>query len=247
MENLPLSKQFKVGVDLEDGGSLSLIAFADDGLEQGVAVGVERSDARLKASVGQVEVPDAPALFKNAGINVDGSLEFVIEIGAAGGAQAPYVAFRTPDAAKVIWDSRDAVAPLSPGQGLRWGVDLRRASLTGLVVTELEDPSDKVDDDDPAVPTDFSVADLLETARKATTRFNRLAIPNSEIKSIKTWKAESYTWAKLVYAVTKEDGQVAEGFIFLACHYHGAFLGCHSKDASDPSEPGTSAVDSERL
>jgi hypothetical protein len=83
-------------------------------------------------------------------------------------------------------------------------------------------------------PTDFSVADLLHTAEKATSRFERLAIPDSELLGVKTWKSETYAWARLVY---KKSGRLNEEYLFLACHFHGEELGCHKKDESDPSEP----------
>ena len=91
--------------------------------------------------------------------------------------------------------------------------------------------------DDHATPTDFGVTDLLAAERKASSRFERLAITGSRIDAIKTWKSETYAWAKLTYTVTSEDGQSSERHLYLACHFHGSELGCHRKDSSDASEP----------
>jgi hypothetical protein len=106
---------------------------------------------------------------------------------------------------------------------------------------------DGVDDEGDAgheeVPTDYTVGDLLNTAKKATTRFERLAITNSAFKSVKTWKTEYYTWAKLTYTVTSSESSITEEHIFLACHFHGEELGCHKKDQSDPSEPSDTEDD----
>lgn len=98
-----------------------------------------------------------------------------------------------------------------------------------------EDPQN--DDEDHASPTSFTVADLLQTARKATSRYERLTIPNSSFRSVKTWKSETYAWAKLTYEVRAAAGATTEEQLFLACHFHGAELGCHKKDQTDPSEP----------
>lgn len=87
------------------------------------------------------------------------------------------------------------------------------------------------------VPATFTVADLLQTAKKVTTRYERLAIPNSSLQLVKTWKSESYLWAKLTYKVGTDTASPTEEHLFLACHFHGAELGCHKKDESDPSEP----------
>lgn len=108
-----------------------------------------------------------------------------------------------------------------------------------------DEPSGNDDsDDDHATPTDFSVSDLLATERKASSRFERLAIAGSKITFIKTWKSETYAWAKLSYAVTGPVGAPTENFLYLACHFHGAELGCHRKDSTDASEP-IDSVDSE--
>jgi hypothetical protein len=93
------------------------------------------------------------------------------------------------------------------------------------------------------VPTSYTVNDLLQTAKKATTRFERLAITNSAFKRVKTWKSEYYAWAKLTYTVTTDENTTKEEHIFLACHFHGDELGCHKKDQSDPSEPSDSEDD----
>jgi hypothetical protein len=93
-------------------------------------------------------------------------------------------------------------------------------------------------DDHAATPTTFSVGDLLATASKATTRFERLAIAGSSFVSVKTWKSDTYAWAKLTYNVTAIDNSApTTSHLYLACHFHGDSLGCHKKEASDPSEP----------
>lgn len=102
---------------------------------------------------------------------------------------------------------------------------------------------DRDDDGHGEVPTSYTVNDLLHTAKKATTRFERLAIANSSFKSVKTWKSANYAWAKLTYTVTSSENTTKEEHIFLACHFHGEELGCHKKDQSDPSEPSDSEDD----
>ncbi len=91
-------------------------------------------------------------------------------------------------------------------------------------------------------PTEFKVSDLLQTAVKATTRFERLAISDSEVFRVKTWKSEAYAWARLTYKISNSS---TEEQLFLACHFHGDELGCHKKDQSDESEPEDSPADSE--
>jgi hypothetical protein len=113
-----------------------------------------------------------------------------------------------------------------------------------------EDPSQHDPNQDPdgpeekghESPTEFKVGDLLQTGIKATTRFERLAIPDSEFLRLKTWKSETYVWARLTY---KFSGSSSEENIFLACHFHGAELGCHKKETSDPSEPEDSSTGAE--
>lgn len=97
-------------------------------------------------------------------------------------------------------------------------------------------------DDEHVSEAHFSVTDLLQTATKATTRFERLAIPNTELLGVKTWKSDTYAWAKLSYKIR---GSSKEDYLFLACHFHGEQLGCHKKDQSDPSEPEDNQDDPE--
>jgi len=99
-----------------------------------------------------------------------------------------------------------------------------------------DEPHDD-DDDDHATPTSFSVADLLRTARKATTRFERLAITGAVFDRVKTWKSDTYAWVRLTYTSPDGSGASPEQHLLLACHFHGDELGCHKKNEPDASEP----------
>ncbi len=82
--------------------------------------------------------------------------------------------------------------------------------------------------------TDYSVADLHASEQKALSRIERLGFSESQIVSLKTWKTPNYIWTTLTY---KPEPNLQAKAIYLACHFHGQELGCHSKDASGPEEP----------
>ena len=107
---------------------------------------------------------------------------------------------------------------------------------------ELAENPDEAEVEDDAPPTAFTVSDLLQTATKATTRFERLAINDSKFIRVKTWKSEKYTWARLSYVIAEEP---KEEHLFLACHFHGKELGCHKKDQTDPTEPTETSSNTE--
>jgi len=97
-----------------------------------------------------------------------------------------------------------------------------------------ESQTGEKDDESPEILS-FSVEDILLTARKASMRFERLAIPNAKIVSIRSWKTSTYSWAHLTYQISTPELPIDYKSIILACHFHGKVLACHRKNEAPKS------------
>jgi hypothetical protein len=229
-------QRFRISVLVEQGGEVSLAVFGDDALDRSVTVGfIRREDKVFIVTSNSAAIEnESSSPFELQGVDGSQAVDVVIEVDNS--KEAPRLFVKSIATGSELWNSQVAAQNLSKGEGLRWGASLRNAELRLIAVDPV---GQSPDNEDPAVPTQYSVADLMETSRKAAARFTRLAIPDSKIKSIKTWKSATYVWAKLVYRVEKEGANSAEGYLYLACHFHGTLLGCHKRDESDGSEPET--------
>lgn len=92
----------------------------------------------------------------------------------------------------------------------------------------------------------YSVMDLQQAARKATSRYEKLALVDSTFIGVKTWKTEKDVWVKLEYETNSNGVTPAKEYLFLGCHFHGKKLSCHKKSEIGPSEPiDTNSVEDE--
>lgn len=87
----------------------------------------------------------------------------------------------------------------------------------------------------------FTEADLQAVSLKGIAKFKKVAAEGEVLVRYKVWKTNKHVWVRVV---TKKADATEESSIFLACHPHGDTLGCHTKNATDPSEPADTATPS---
>lgn len=213
------NKNYSLNFVLGDDGRLDLFSHAEESLKSGVQLTIMRSNNQTTISSGNFSKTLESALPKEIKVEVqvynDGQNFARLVLQSLGG--------------ESLLDSEESHWSIPFGNGTRFGIGLENVLLSTFSVSD-------VDASPHGGPAVYTTEHLHQTAVKATNRFERLAIPGSKLKSVKTWKSNDYVWARLTYAVSVQP-EPREESLFLACHFHGSELGCHKKDATDPSEP----------
>lgn len=213
------NKKFSLNFVLSDNGRLDLFSHAEESLKSGVQLTIARSNNQTTISSGdfsktlESELPKEIKLEVQVYNDRQDFARLVLQI--LGG--------------ESVLDSEESHWSIPLGNGTRFGIGLENVLLSTFSVSD-------VDASPHGGPAVYTIEHLHQTAVKATNRFERLAIPGSKLKSVKTWKSSDYVWARLTYAVSGQS-EPKEESLFLACHFHGSELGCHKKDATDPNEP----------
>lgn len=213
------NKKFSLNFVVNDEGRLDLFSHAEESLRSGVQFTIARIKNQTTISSGDFSRTLESELPKETKLEVqvyNDRQDFArLVLQTLGG--------------ESVLDSEESHWSIPLGKGTRFGIGMEKVLLSTFSVSD-------VDASPHGGPAVYTVEHLHQTAVKATNRFERLAIPGSKLKSVKTWKSNDYVWARLAYAVSGQP-EPKEGSLFLACHFHGSELGCHKKDATDPNEP----------
>ncbi len=219
LASVQANKKFSLDFAINDEGRLDLFSHAEESLRSGVQLTIARSNNKTTISSGEFSKPLEFELPKEVKVVVqvqNDRQDFArLNLKTSSG--------------NTLLNSEESHWSIPLGKGTRFGIGLENVLLTSFAVSD----ADASEHEGPAV---YTTEHLHQTAVKATNRFERLAIPGSKLKSVKTWKSTDYVWARLTYTVSDNPGPTDEA-LFLACHFHGSELGCHKKDVTDPSEP----------
>lgn len=138
--NDPLGEEernFKLSFRLEDGGSLTLTAYADQALAQGVGVLLKRQGSALSVMFKGPEGESATQTL--AGVNASDSISLRIDVHNS---EEPAHILVWPEGISTyneeaaVMNSEAALEVPGQGQGKLWGLSLQEATVEGLEVDE---------------------------------------------------------------------------------------------------------------
>lgn len=250
LESVSSISRFVVKFSLADRGTLNLISYSNEKLNEGIDFGISNVGDELQWSVQGKTLSSSseksPEKFDDAQertltIEVDNSIQpaqLKIWFGDV----------ESGDSSQAVFNSQNDKSIQLQGKGLHWGLKLNNASIKSIRLVRISDKTDeeqkkenedsKSEEDGSSIPSEgYKVSHLIEASKKGQLRFERLAIPGSTLESIKTWKTDDYIWVKVTYTIPTLENQTKKAEIILACHPHGPSLGCHAKSQPGPNEP----------